>query len=76
LFQNHVRMLKKIMVRWIYRYTKSLPETQSVPFNEQNEPEYMPRNILPNRFYLKKKNYEEIKRPFIIKISGVEKAEA
>jgi hypothetical protein len=36
----------------------------------------MPRNILPNRFYLKKKNYEENRWPFIIEMSHVEEAEA
>jgi hypothetical protein len=36
----------------------------------------MPINIFPNRFYLKKRNYEEIRWPFIIKLSHVEETEA
>jgi hypothetical protein len=36
----------------------------------------MPRNNLPNRFYIKKKNNEEIRRLFSKKISHVKEAEA
>jgi hypothetical protein len=35
----------------------------------------MPRNILPNRFNLKKKNCQEIRRPFIIEIPHTEEAD-